>query len=472
MELINISNGVKLHALQTQKFKTVTVCLLIRRKLTRAEATLNALLPGVLRRGCEKFNTLTKINRELEGMYGAVFDADVVKKGEEQIIQFFMEFVNAGEPEINGTSAGKIPADKAPKAEYSPAEPPQSAERRALSFLAEILQNPLTENGGFRADIVSSEAENLKTAIEGRLNNKAEYAKLKCVEIMCENEAFGIYGDGYAEDLPGITPVKLFWHYKRVLKESPAEFIIIGNIDTKKTAALIKELFTDLAERENILKVPKTLPSLPREQIKARPALPAHVRTRPPLTSRGHIKTVTEEFNVSQGKICIGLKSGMPATGAPFYSLTLLNEILGGSANSRLFVNIREKKSLCYSIFSYFYRFKGIILIHCGADSDKLEEIFALCEKELSSLANKKVSEKELSFAKKSLAKKISALNDSPAQTADFYLSQYLQNDKVPLTCFARNLEKVTAREIKETAAALVVDTVYMLTGSGYGKEA
>lgn len=414
METVNISRGINLHVIKTSKFKTITICLLIRRQLSRDEATLNALLSNVLRRGSEKYPTISQMNRELEDMYGAAFDAGVVKKGEEQILQLLIEYVN-----ISGEKLTK----------------------RAIDFMNEVLMNPLTDGEGFIKEITESEIENLKNAIEGRINNKTEYAKLRCLEIMCENEPFGVSGDGYAEELKNIDNIKLYWHYKRILKESPIEFVVIGDVEPNELAGIIKETFEINTDRGNINKIPSAEPGdAPKES-----------------------RLVTEEMNISQGKICIGLRSGIGGNQAEFYPLMVLNEIFGGSPNSKLFALIREKKSLCYSINSFVYRFKGILFIQCGADSDKLKKVLKISENELDCIKKGKIEEREFQSAVKSLTKKFRTLTDSPAGTLDFYLSQYLLGDKLTLNDFIEKLSNVKMENVIEVSESLKIDTVYML---------
>lgn len=415
METINISQGINLHVINTKKFKTVTICLLIRRPLIREEATLNALLVNVLRRGSEKYPSISTLNRELELMYGAAFNAGIVKKGEEQIIQLLIEFVN-----INGETLIK----------------------QAVEFLSEILLKPLNENGCFREDITLSEIENLKNTIEGRINNKTEYAKLRCLEIMCENEPFGVNADGYIEELNNVNNEKLFWHYKRILKESPIEFVVIGDVNAAELSIMIMEAFDINTQRANIIKIPQPQPGEAPESIKYH----------------------TEEFNISQGKICIGLRSGINGICERFYPLMVLNEIFGGSPNSKLFTLVREKKSMCYSINSFVYRFKGILFIQCGADSDKLKKILKITENELDSIKKGKIDENEFQNAIKSLTKKFRTLMDSPSGNLDFYLSQYLLSDELTLNTFIEKFEKVKLEEVIEVSKALNTDTVYMLT--------
>lgn len=409
MNTINISEGVNLHLIETDKFKTTTICLLIRRPLSRKEVTYNALLPPILRRGSKKYNTISKLNSHLEDMYGAVFDTQIVKIGEEQIIQFYVEILNK--------DIDKNLLDK------------------SLKFLQEIIFSPLIENNGFKEDIINIEKENLKNNINGRVNNKAEYLKQKCIEITCKNEPFSIYGDGYIEDFDNITAENLYSHYNDILKTSPIEFIVIGKEEVK-AAETIKELFN--FERNNVIKIPKAeIIYKPKEIIEE-----------------------NEDRGLTQGKICISLRTGVNPVGQEFYNLLLMNEILGASSSSKLFINIREKESLCYNISSFIYRFKGIVMIQSGVDKENFNKTITLIEKEIKNMASGDISEEEISNAKKSLINNLNTIADYATATVNFYVSQYMLADKGNIEDAIEKVKNVSINDIQKCAEKMYIDTI------------
>ena len=285
MNTINIAESINLHLIQTEKFKTTTICLLIRRPLLREEVTYNALIANILRKGSKKYNSLSKLNSVLENMYGAIFDIQIVKMGEEQIIQFYLEILNKDVDE--------------------------ELLEQGLEFLRGIIFNPLLEEDGFKVDVFNLEKENLKNKINGRINNKVEYLKLKCIEKTCENEPFSLYGDGYIEDLENITAKNLYNHYKNILRTSPIEFLVMGKED-EEIGGKIKQLFS--FGREGVIQIEK-----------------AEIVYAPKEVTRQE-----EKQDVTQGKICISLRTGVSPVGKEFYSLIMMNEILGASASSKL----------------------------------------------------------------------------------------------------------------------------------------
>ncbi len=192
------------HFIHTNKFKTISIVYLIRRPLSREEATKNSLLSYVLKKGSANYPSIKSLNRALEELYGSVFDVAIIKKGEEQIIQFYMEFINE-----------------------------QRLLKRCIEFMKDIINNPLTvetdEGAGFNERIFDTEMDNLKKDIESLINVKSEYVRLRCIEEMFKGEPFGVSADGYIEDLPQITNESLLAHYNEI-KNKNGMWVVVGEL--------------------------------------------------------------------------------------------------------------------------------------------------------------------------------------------------------------------------------------------------
>lgn len=412
MNKIEIKDSVNVHIINSKKFETVSIGILLRRPLNKNEVTMNALIPNILKRGCKKYNTLKKINEKIEMMYGAVFNADIIKKGEEQLLEFYIDVINK-----------------------------KNIVYEALEFLFEVILNPLCENEMFDNNYVESEKENLKNEIKGRIDDKREYAKLKCFSLMCKDEPFGIYGDGYIEDLEKINNKNIYEHYLNILKTSPVEIIIIGNISDEEIISKIKTSFN--IKRKKIIKIPETNY----------------------IFEKSDIKEEFEKLNVSQGKLCIGLRTNVNPVGDDFYKLMVANEIFGGNANSKLFLNVREKESLCYYINSVIYRFKTIILIQCGVESKDYNKTLKLIKDEIENMKKCNFSDEEFDNAIMSLNKKYCSIEDYQSSAMDFYLTQYMLNDKLTIKDVAEKIKSVKKEDICEIFKNVFIDTIYFLKG-------
>ncbi len=421
METINIHPGTALNFIKTDKFKMTVINVLITRPLSRQEVTLNSLIPSILKNECDKYDSLMKLNKAILKLCGASFDAQVIKKGEHQILHFYMEILGEG---------------------YRP-EDRRNLFDEAVRLLGEIILRPKVEMGGFSEKIVDIEVNNLRAKIEGRKNNKAEYAKLRTVEEMCKHEAFGVYGDGYLEDLNNkdlVTPRKLMEHYQKILKESQIDFLVIGNEDKEQMISSIQAHFP---KRE------------------AQPYNPLPFSQRMPMK----INRVEEQEGGGQGNICITLRCDVEPASKDFYSLCIANEILGGSGSSRLFKDVRENQSLCYSIGSFIYRFKSVLFVQSGVDKENFSKVFDAVEGSIKDMQKNEVSFEELEGAKKGMTKYFTAIKDYLNSLGDFYFTQRLLGDsKSTIDDFVNKISLVSTQDIKDIMNKLEFDTVYTLS--------
>ncbi len=400
----NIVNGI-----EVSKFKTVSISVVIRMPLEREFVTYNALIPYVLKRGSDKYNTIRKVNLKTDELLGAVFDTCIVKKGEEQILQFFIEVID--------------------KREFV---------EKAVEFLSEIITKPLVENKGFKKEFVDGEKENLKYEILGRKNNKREYARLKCVEIMCENEPFGIYGDGYVEDLEKIDEKNLYKHYRYILDNYALEFYYVGSIS--------KDSFNEYVE--------KYFGNISKDSIKFKENI---------VFSKKDINVVKESESLSQGKLCMGIRTKVKPNSDEFYVLLAANEIFGGGANSKLFLKLREEKGLCYYINSFVYRFKTIIAVQSGIKKDDFHDAVNLIKESIEDIQKGNFEKEDFDSAICGLIKKYKGIFDYPSGIMDFYLAQNMIGDDRSLKDVIEKFKTISMKEISEVMKKIYIDTIYFL---------
>ena len=177
-----IKEGIKIHLIKNDKFKTNLIAVFLTMPITRENVTKNALLSAVLRRGSKNMPTSTQISQELEEMYGASFDNGLDKTGDNHVLKFYLESINDKFLPQQGENMLKTSIEK----------------------LLEIVFNPLLENGKFKEEYVKQEKENIKRIIEGKPDNKARYAFDRCIGEMYKENPYGLYKYGYIEDLEKI----------------------------------------------------------------------------------------------------------------------------------------------------------------------------------------------------------------------------------------------------------------------------
>ena len=412
-----IKKGIKLHEIKTEKFKTNLIAVFLSMPIRREDITKNSLFSAVIRRGSKNMPTLAQISQEMEEMYGASFDCGLDKTGDNHILKFYIETINDKFLPQNNENILKKSIDK----------------------LLEIVFNPLVENDEFKEEYVKQEKENIKRIIEGKADNKARYAFDRCIEEMYKDRPYGLYKYGYVEDLNSITAQSLYEYYKKMISECKIDIFVSGDIDD---ATQIIE------QNENIQKLKQREPNYKINQIESKEKVKE--------------KEIKEEMDVVQGKIVIGLDLHLDNEEQK-YSAMMYNAILGGTANSKMFQEVREKASLAYSASSSYIRYKSNIFIKCGIEIKNYDKAMEIIRKQLEDMKNGVFTDEDIENAKKGIISGIKSIDDEQDTEITYFFGQELTNSKTSLDQYIGNIEKVTKQDIIDIANSISVNTVYFL---------
>ena len=415
---IELKKGINFHIIKTDRFKTNLLAIFLTTKLDKRTVTKNALIPSVLRRGSKNMITQEQISKELEEMYGAGFDCGVDKTGDNQILKFYIETINDN---------------------YLP-QKNENMLKTSLDKLLEIVFNPLTENNSFIKEYVEQEKNNLKNIIEAKIDNKARYALDRCIEEMYKDEPYGLYKFGNVEDLKEIDEKNLYEYYKELVSNCKIDIFLSGNIENN--------IVDGINENENI------------KLLKEREPIYEFSKLENKKTDKE--KIIVESMDVTQGKLVIGLNINIEDEKQKYDAL-MYNMILGGSATSKMFQNIREKEHLAYVASSMYIRHKNNIFMNCGIEIDNYEKTVELAKKQLEDMKKGDFTEEEIENAKKGIIASIKGIEDEQDTILTYYFGQELTENKVTLEEYKEIIEKVTKDKILEIAKNIEVDTIYFL---------
>ena len=414
-----IKKGIKFHKISTDKFKTNLIAVFLTTKLTRENVTKNALISTILRRGSKNMNTQEEISKQMEEMYGAGFDCGLDKTGDNQVLKFYIENIND---------------------EFIP-QHDENMLKSAIEKLLEIVFNPYTENGEFKKEYVEQEKNNIKQKIEGKIDNKARYALDRCIEEMYKDEPFGLFKFGYIEDLEGIDAKNLYKYYQNLIKNCKIDIFVSGIVPDN-----IEQL---IEENENIAKL---------QERQADYVIPAI--TKKETNQKENI--VTESMEVTQGKLVLGLDINLENEDQKYDAL-LYNSILGGTANSKMFQNVREKAHLAYVASSSYSRQKSNIFINCGIEIANYEKALEIVKKQIEDMKNGEFTEDDIQNAKKGIISTIDLIDDEQDTGITYYFGQELSAHKIGADEYKEKVEKIQKEDIVKIANAVSINTIYFL---------
>ena len=420
-----MKKGIKLHTINTNKFKTNLIAIFLSIPLTRENVTKNALLSSILRRGCQKYKTQEEISKKLEEMYGAEFNCGLDKLGKNHVLKFYIESIND---------------------EFLP-EAKENMLKQSIEILSEIVFNPLAENNGFNEEYTNQEKENVKQIIEAKKDNKARYALFRCVEEMFKDKAEGLYKYGYVEDLENINAKNLYEYYKELIDTCKIDIFVSGKLENTNIEQLLEQdqNLSNLKEREPKYNINKPEEKNPIQEV----------------------NNVEEKLDVTQGKLVIGYDveaSKQEIEDEKFrYIGMLYNAILGGTATSKLFQNVREKASLAYTASSSFSYYTGNIFVNAGIEIDNFEKATEIIKEQIEDMKQGNFSEEDIENAKKTIVSNIAGISDEQDTEIIYFLGQELSGRNISLEQYAQFVQDVKKDEIEDFARKININTIYFL---------
>lgn len=410
-----IMQDVYLTYLPAQKFKTSRLTLNMIAPLRRETAAANALLPAVLRRGTIRYPDMESLSAAMDTLYGANIDYTVRKKGERQCVGF---------------AAGFIDDAFTPHGEKL-LEP-------VAELMGELLLDPVTHGGRFLAEYVNSEKANLIDAIRSLKNDKREWADIRLMQEMCAGEPYSVLRLGDEETASKLNNQTLYNHGRELMTGSRIELIYCGGAEEQRV-------------EEAVL---AALAALPRG---AQQVLPPVERIKAPDEPR----LLTETLDVQQGKLAMGYRCGSD----DYPAMVLANLIFGGTSNSKLFMNVREKLSLCYYASSNYARSKGILTVSSGVEVKDFERAREEIDRQLRAVQQGDWEDWEQQGALQAIRASLLSLSDSQGALENFYLGQIASGVQETPEELAEALEQVTKERIMAAAQSVRPDTVYFLRG-------
>ena len=417
IKTIELFPGVTLRCCRDDRFKQNVLSLQFLRPMCREEASLNALLPAVLLRGCKSCPDMRSVTLKLDDLYGASIGALVRRTGDIQ---------------STGLSCGFI--DDRFTLEGDTLLAPM------MAFLEEILLDPVTADGVFSAEYVASEKQNLIWTLESQRNDKRAYAGNQLLKQLCKEDSYGIPRLGEIADVEAITPESLYTHYRKVLEESPVHVFFVGSMDPEAVADALRPMLSRLAKQ------PMTLPS----QTGLKP---------------GDYCEREEVLDVAQGKLCMGYVTPITLRDPRYAAVQVCNTIFGAGMTSKLFMQVREKMSLCYDIGSGFHGSKGIMTVSAGIEFEKKDIVLQEVKHQLQQILEGNVSREEMAAAKESLLSMLRSYHDSPGAIEGYYASAAISGIGMDTAQFMAAVEAVELSDVIAAAKTLQLQAVYFLKG-------
>jgi predicted Zn-dependent peptidase len=413
---VELSPGTRVFCRATERFKTAAFTIVLRRPLDEQTAAA-ALVPSLWRSGTASLPTRAAMARHLESLYGAGVGTGARKRGESQWIQLGLDAV----------AARFLPE------RFDTLEP-------GLEFLAEVLAKPRLVAGRFPAEVVARERENALRSVRGIYDDKGAWAFQRAVEEMCAGEAYARPEHGFEDEVAALDVETVTAAYRRLLATAPMEIYMVGAIEPQV-----------MVERARAFAAFRNGASVVEPAEAQRGAQPVTLRR------------VQETEPVSQGKLVLGFRVERPTNERELMAQSLFANLFGGGPHSRLFREVREARSLCYSIGASLERDKGVLFVSGGLDAPAVEPALAVILQQLESVRRGAIAAGELATVKELIRNALRGYDESPQSLIGFCMESFgLGRNKTAEELMVQ-LETMTAEEVSAAAARVQPDLLYYL---------
>lgn len=421
--IVEIKQGIKAHFIETKLFKTNIVCVLLSLPLTRENVTKNAFIPFCLRSGSRNLPSQVAINKKLQEMYGASFNCGIDKMGDNQVLKFYIESINDN---------------------YT--DKKEDILKKVIDLLLELVFDTNIKDGKFDEGIFNIEKNNIKQAIEAKIDDKDLYSFEQCINYMYGENGFGLYKYGYIEDLDNITAQNLAEYYLKLIQTAKIDIYVSGELENTD----VKEF---ISSNQNIMKLA--------------PRAENYILNNEYTENKQNVDKVQEKneiLDVTQGKLVIGLDIFSKQENLQAIAL-VYNAILGDGANSMLFQNVREKASLAYSARSKYVKQKGNIFIRCGIEIENYQKALDIIKEQLENIENGKFTDEDINNAKCYLISGIKMIEEEQDSEIVYYIGNEIAKTYMSLEECMKKIDEVSKEDIIEFAKNVKYNTIYFLKG-------
>lgn len=413
----NMTDGVAFSSFYDNRFKTGRIGASLIVPLDKKNAAANSLLAGVLTRSCKKYPDYTLMGKKLNSLYSASVFSRVSKIGNNQILDIIVSGID-DQYALYGEKLSEEYAD----------------------LICSAIFEPNVQQQLFSVEDIEQERREILEEFDSEFNEKRIYATRKCIELMLGVEPYMVNGRGNREEIETVRNEQVYAAWENILKKARVELTMLGTAEPER----VFDKFSSYFEKS-----PRTIEKIPVEPLKTT-----------------EVRRFAETGELSQSKLVMGLECAAPETVRGRIANDLMSAVLGGTATSKFFINVREKQSLCYYCSSVVNNYKGFLLVSSGVETANIEKTEKAILEQIEELKNGVLSDEELSSAKLSYKNSVLSSYDSLSSIQSQYISKILTDMDLPASEILQIVDSITKEELIDLAGTLKLNTVFSLIGN------
>ena len=413
--VVNDFGSYKLHMIETDKFKTLAVKVVFRRPIVKDQITIRNVLSDLFMQSSNKYKTKRDLTIEAQNLYACEVSTSNNRLGNYITTTFHLNCLND-----KYTEEGNF--------------------KKAVEFLSEIIFNPDVKNKKFNKDKIDIVKNNCCSTLNSLKEDSSNYSLIRMFEEFDGEAACSYRLAGYLEDLDNINESNLYEYYESMINSDLVDVFILGNFNREEIINIFRDTF-----KIRTLKKVRVPYILEEKSVKKK-------------------REFNEKIDNSQSKLSIACRCNELSEYERNYVLTLYNVILGGGCDSKLFKEVREKHSLCYTVYSVPNKLDNVLIIQAGIDKDNYEKTVKLIEENMEAMRKGNFNESDISIAREYYLTALEEVLESTDRIIDNYLmKELIGTDTIEMKRVM--IGKVEKDEIIKVAKKIKLDTIFLLEG-------
>lgn len=414
---MKLQEGVDLHFIPTTKFTTNMIKIRFAAPMRKETVAGRVLVANILEVSSQEYPTTLEFRRQLAQLYGATFSTSVSQRGEVHLIDITISYVRDFILSEHDSLTGEI-----------------------LDFLASALYKPLASKGAFNHHLFEVEQQNLISFLESEVEDNFYHADMELNDLFFEQADLKIPRVATAELVKKETAQSVYQAYKNMLMLDKIDIFVVGKVNQK----YVKKRLLDfpISYRKPILKFEYCQPfsTITREKIERKKAKQSI------LQLAYHLQVLYSDVN--------------------YPALIVFNSLFGNAAHSKLFVTVREKEGLAYTIGSSVHIFSGFLKVYAGIAKDERLKVMQLIRKQLSDMKRGLFTDEELKLTKELLIQSASVAQDKQSTLIEQVYNQEIYGaDYRSFTDWVESVKSVSREDVIAVSKLLRLQAVYFMEG-------
>ncbi|HFU4500997.1 TPA: M16 family metallopeptidase [Streptococcus suis] len=351
---MKLQEGIDLHFIETDQFTTNRIKVRFAAEMNEATVAGRVLVANILEMGNQDYPSAQAMRRRLAELYGAHFSTSVAKRGRVHMVDFTISYTNPSYLPNNEDITVAI-----------------------LDFLYSSLFRPLKQGQGFDQQIFEVEKKNLINFLESEVEDNFYHADVEVNKLFYQDQALQIPRVSRLDLVEKETTESVYKIYRNMLRVDKIDIFVLGTVNQDLVRERFEQFNFTYRKPKLELEYQQEYSNITREKVERKQARQSI------LEMAYHLQVLYNDVN--------------------YPALMVFNGLLGAFSHSKLFVNIREKESLAYTIGSQVTIFSGMMKVYAGINRGDRLKVMKLISKQILDLKRGKFTEDELELTKNML---------------------------------------------------------------------